>query len=473
MNRTGMTANRIVALIAAVALVAVGVATVVAQTLGPAGPSPAGNNAAVVAQTIVDVSDGQWVWRIRNVPVGESPSTLESAYPAFLAAGDVPVIVEDSASGSRQRVAAGEAVEMLPGDDIDVVSMGPRQSVTVVDLLPASAAVLTGATGSISLPFQLESGTYDVDLIRIVLDDGETSTVPMGNGPSQIIGRNGLAEVETSDGSFSIAGGSDRLSDGELTFTASDDDTVILVARIGPDVPVSRQSTPAAATPEATPGEQEATVAGTEAPPTAVLSTAAAVPTRPATEPPQDRDSDGDGIGNADEIALGTDPDLADTDDDGISDGEEIELGLDPLNLDTDGDILYDGGEIVNGSDPLNPDTDGDGLSDGEEVYFYETDPTLEDTDGDGVNDLEESLSAPEETTSEDTSSQQPAAQDETGENAEQVPDNTDTDNDGLLDRQEPQYGTDPLLNDTDGDGVNDSNEVAAGTDPLDNQSYP
>ena len=66
-------------------------------------------------------------------------------------------------------------------------------------------------------------------------------------------------------------------------------------------------------------------------------------------------DSDGDGLGDAEEIENGTHPHLADTDDDGLDDGVETGTGVYVDAEDT-------------GSDPLNDDTDGDGLGDGEEV---------------------------------------------------------------------------------------------------------
>ena len=53
-------------------------------------------------------------------------------------------------------------------------------------------------------------------------------------------------------------------------------------------------------------------------------------------------DSDGDGISDADEVALGTDPDDPDTDHDGINDGDELALGLDPLDPDSDHDGIGD-----------------------------------------------------------------------------------------------------------------------------------
>ena len=48
-----------------------------------------------------------------------------------------------------------------------------------------------------------------------------------------------------------------------------------------------------------------------------------------------------------------------------------------------------------------------------------------------------------------------------------------DSDNDGLSDKQETAYGTDPTNADSDGDGVSDGVEVYLGTNPLDATSTP
>jgi hypothetical protein len=107
---------------------------------------------------------------------------------------------------------------------------------------------------------------------------------------------------------------------------------------------------------------------------------------------PGDIDSDDDGLSDAAEIALGTNPNNPDTDGDGLSDGQEVnDYGTNPLLVDTDGDGLSDYDEVmIYGSNPLSADTDNDGLSDYQEIMIYHTNPNVPevDTDGDGVPDI-------------------------------------------------------------------------------------
>lgn len=65
-------------------------------------------------------------------------------------------------------------------------------------------------------------------------------------------------------------------------------------------------------------------------------------------------DDDRDGLTNAEEAKLGTNPEVADTDGDGLSDYEEVKIyHTDPLKADTDGDGYKDGDEVKNGYNPL------------------------------------------------------------------------------------------------------------------------
>ena len=66
-------------------------------------------------------------------------------------------------------------------------------------------------------------------------------------------------------------------------------------------------------------------------------------------------DTDGDGLKNDEEAALGTDPDKVDTDDDGVNDKDEQDDGTDPLQADSDDDGFDDGEEKESGTDPTDP----------------------------------------------------------------------------------------------------------------------
>jgi len=156
-------------------------------------------------------------------------------------------------------------------------------------------------------------------------------------------------------------------------------------------------------------------------------------------------DTDGDGLDDGEEAAIGTNPKSIDTDSDGLTDFFENLHGRDPLTpddelTDADGDGLHEFAEQLAGTDPHIIDTDGDGLSDAFEVR-YGFDPLVGgeealDSDGDGVSNLDEQMA---------------------GTNPTLI----DADGDGLSDDEEVSvFGSDPALPDTDGDGVSDGDEV-------------
>jgi hypothetical protein len=178
-------------------------------------------------------------------------------------------------------------------------------------------------------------------------------------------------------------------------------------------------------------------------------------------------DSDGDGLNDGEELALGTDPDDPDTDDDGLSDGAEVAMAAggdcpDPLRADTDGDGLTDGAENGSGPDPCDSDTDDDGLLDGLEAVFG-TDATNPDTDGDGLTDGQEVALAA------GSGCPNPLLPDSDGDALGDGielgmgldPCSTDSDGDGLADGAEGSFGTRPTDRDTDDDSVSDGDEVA------------
>lgn len=204
-------------------------------------------------------------------------------------------------------------------------------------------------------------------------------------------------------------------------------------------------------------------------------------------------DSDGDGLTDAREAALGTSPTTKDSDGDGLSDGAEVNTyKTNPKDSDTDNDGLSDGQEIrTYKTSPTKADTDGDGLSDGSEVKTYKTNPRKSDTDGDGLKDGAEVKGTKETYTVRTASGTKKLTK-----TVRTDPRKADSDGDGIKDgaevkgtRQTIRYKkkglwhsttktvkTDPTNPDTDGDGLKDGAEVKGSqntvshrkTDPTD-----
>lgn len=143
-----------------------------------------------------------------------------------------------------------------------------------------------------------------------------------------------------------------------------------------------------------------------------------------------------------------------------------LELGgVDPgRDRDSDGDGLTDYEEIMYGGNPYVSDADGDGRTDFEEVWFDGTNPENFDTDGDMIPDTEDLqplvYDAPTASSIELT--------DYISENVIQTPLGlTDSDEDGISDLYEIYIGTDPQDDDSDADGISDGVEVLQyGTNP-------
>jgi hypothetical protein len=183
---------------------------------------------------------------------------------------------------------------------------------------------------------------------------------------------------------------------------------------------------------------------------------------------PLEADTDGDGLNDTEEYALGSDPRSIDTDGDGISDGEEhFDVGSNVTNWDSDGDGLDDGTEITYRSDPWETDTDGEGLSDLNE-FILGAHPNMTDTDLDGLDDAAEdvfksNILHPDS----DGDTMFDSIESEMGTR----PDDPDHDGDGLIDGHELVLLTDATNGDTDGDELSDGLEVAMRIDPLSNDT--
>jgi hypothetical protein len=204
-------------------------------------------------------------------------------------------------------------------------------------------------------------------------------------------------------------------------------------------------------------------------------------------------DTDGDGMPDAKEALLGSDPNDRDTDDDGVIDGREPNPGcdddldglVDVLDPDSDGDFLWDGTEMA----VTAPDADTD-LTKGRYIADADpgtrTSPVVADTDRGGVLDGWEDFDADgkldagefdplvgaddaidDDADKDGIVNAREAPGDQDGDGTPDALD-TDSDGDGLPDSEESGLTSKTApLRDTDGDGLPDFRDTDSDNDGI------
>jgi hypothetical protein len=372
---------------------------------GPAEFAPGAPHVATIAQGLVNI-DGPLVWRVRELQLSATGAP-ETANSSFALQRTGAAIVRNELTTRRTRLEVGEAQFMAGGDPFLRYAVGSDPSIVwLVELLTPEAAA-AGVPANETVLFTSDAindypkGTFDAELHRGILLPNEVSELPPHTGPALMMVTSGRLEATVDGGQpTAIGAGSGRLVAGSLTLRNADSQPAgFVVAALGEPVdgaeaPASAQAAPTPPAAQAVPTVllppvDQAPVA--EPTPVPVVVEPTPIP-EPQQAAPSEGDTDGDGLSDAEEIALGSDPLNRDYDADGLLDGEEVYVyGTDPLNNDTDGDGLLDGDEVYQyGTSPTAWDTDGDGLGDADEIFVYGTSPVLWDTDGDGVSDGEE-----------------------------------------------------------------------------------
>jgi hypothetical protein len=303
----------------------------------------------VIAQglAIFDVTPA--IWRVTEIEVPRAGDAEPiSGDVSFTLQVEGRSVIRNEVTAKRALLGPGEAYFMSAVDPYTrrAGGSGPSRA-WIFEYLPADAPD-DEAGGTVlfkSEPIEdFPNGARDLELFRNVLQPGESAELPDHNGDALIMVTNGTVRASAGAGVSTLGVGDGLMVPGQLTVTNDGDaPAAYVVLAIG-----GRVRDPSdAANAEAEAAEENETAEAEDE--------ATAEPTPEATADPDD--PDGDGLSNADEAALGTDPNNADTDGDGLSDSQEEGY-----------------------TDPLNPDTDGDGTSDGDEEFIHGTDPNDPDS---------------------------------------------------------------------------------------------
>jgi hypothetical protein len=229
--------------------------------------TPASGPAQVIAQGVVELPDGDAVWRtVRTRALMPKDAPFEERPLGFVLASAGPLLLVDQVSGEQVRLGAGEAAMVREGTVQQRSSLDAQPvSYLSIELVPVGAPA-PPADATVLQPgqaFPAPEGLRDLDLLSATLVGDEVFTVPDSGAKNVILVIGGAANVGRPDGGpvVLLAGEAASFS-GELQVAvassgAESEVVSFVVAMIGPEVPAPR-------IPEASPTETSA-VAGTPA----------------------------------------------------------------------------------------------------------------------------------------------------------------------------------------------------------------
>ena len=213
--------------------------------------SPASGHAQVIAQGVTSMPD-EAAWRVvfHSIDPGGA-AELSAGGPGFILVDTGGVIVEE---GTRSTLLAPAEAAFHASPTSRLIPIGERPTgVFALDLVPPDAVANAGDGIPVfaSDPFSAPDGTRDIDLVRDLLEPGESTTVIGNEAPVLVLVTLGAVRAEATDGSAaSLRVGEASTFSGDVVLTAEGQvPSTVIAAVIGREAPVAA----VAGTPGATP----------------------------------------------------------------------------------------------------------------------------------------------------------------------------------------------------------------------------
>ncbi|MCC6312457.1 MAG: hypothetical protein IT337_00485, partial [Thermomicrobiales bacterium] len=192
---------------------------------------PARGHASVIAQGIVIPPDPEAIWRVTSFELDAGQPKIE------LAADDVLVVdrgalITDEGTGRRALLLPGEA--SFQPRSVHLADATATGAAFAIELAPNDAPDPEAGTASYAGPaFVPPTGPRDFDLVRDVLEPGESTTVIGQETPVLVLATAGAIDVKATDGtSARFRAGEAGAFSGDVIVTGLGDDASSFVAAV-------------------------------------------------------------------------------------------------------------------------------------------------------------------------------------------------------------------------------------------------
>jgi hypothetical protein len=201
-------------------------------------PSPASGHAEVIAQGVSTLPDGDSAWRVSSQTAGSLDSTEPQTQDlGFAVAVEDGILINDYTTGGQSRLAGGEAAFTSSGAYQQRASLsGNDADYLQVSLVGSDSSAGGGDVRYDGDGFASPDGRRDIDLLRDVLDEGETTSVNSAVAPALVYVVSGEVIVDNGSDTTTLNDGDGATVSGDFSIEAQSP-SIVIAAVIGDDVP--------------------------------------------------------------------------------------------------------------------------------------------------------------------------------------------------------------------------------------------
>lgn len=183
---------------------------------------------AVLAHGLAFLSGAQSVWQVREVepaPVSEASPAITNAAFVYQVTGTS--VIRNDVTGKRALLSPGEVYFKSGGDPYTTFADSTDSLVWVFEVVDPDN-VAADAFYESPLIDDYDEGVFDLQIIRYVLDPGETATLPDHTGPALVVSADGDIDIEAD--AIGLLGTADgQLIEVDATVTNNSSNTAIFM----------------------------------------------------------------------------------------------------------------------------------------------------------------------------------------------------------------------------------------------------
>ena len=210
---------------------------------------------AVIAQGLAFLTGDRVVWQVREVqPDDAGSATAETSNAAIVYQVDGTTIIRNDVTGKRAQLEPGEAFFKSGGDAYTTVAGSDESTIWIFEVV-GDTEVAEDAFYESPLIEDYDESVLDLEMIRYVLEPGQSADLPDHSGPALVMSTQGDIDVESGGLGLLATGDGQLVTEPGVVSNNSDETVVYVVVAFGSEVADDSVGEPAAPTPEADAGE--------------------------------------------------------------------------------------------------------------------------------------------------------------------------------------------------------------------------